>query len=227
MSAYAVKLASFCPYGDAELRRSEVTGGHGREGAPEQRPGGDAEGEGEHRVAERGDAVGDEVQLAEPARGDGEGGAVCDGLADRRRPPVLHEGQRLGDGHGGQAPDGELDGQPPGPGNGLVPGQRGGAGLQLAGDQRRAPEQADEEGRQEVDPGAEQEQQRISVAVQRHGEPAGQVRAAAMAAVEPAGGEQGGQVRAGDREHDRVRRHRREGGNGLGAELPPGEPGHV
>jgi hypothetical protein len=40
-------------------------------------------------------------------------------------------------GHGGQAADGELDRQPPGPGDGLVPGQVAGPGLQLAGDQRQ------------------------------------------------------------------------------------------
>ena len=54
-------------HGDLDGGEDGQGDGHGRDGAPDQRPGGDAEGEGERGVAERGDAVGGEVQLAEPA----------------------------------------------------------------------------------------------------------------------------------------------------------------
>jgi hypothetical protein len=100
-------------------------------------------------------------------------------------------------------------------------------GLQLAGDQRRAPEQADDGGRQEDDPGAEQEQHRVGAGDQRPGEVVSQVRAAgAAAAVEPVGGEQAGQVRPGGREQDSVHSQRGEGDDGLGTELKQAEPGH-
>ena len=43
-----------------------------------------------------------------------------------------------------------------------------------------------------------------------------------LAAGDPAGGVQAGQVRPGGREQDRERGQRRGGGDGLGAELEPG-----
>ena len=77
------------------------------------------------------------------------------GLVDGAGPPGHHEAEQPGGGHGGQADQAELDGQPAGPGDALVPGQPEGAGLELAGDQRRAPEDADDRGRDEEDSDAE------------------------------------------------------------------------
>jgi len=95
-------------HGDLESGEDGEGDGHGRDGAPDQRPGGDAEGEGERRVTDGRDAVGGEDQLGEPALGErAGGGAVVGGPAERRRPPGLYQAQSLGDGHGGQAADGE------------------------------------------------------------------------------------------------------------------------
>src|SRR6202023_2897496 len=119
-------------------------------GVADEGAGRGAEGEGERRVAERGDAVGSEGQPAElvPAE-HRRAAAVADGLADGIRPPGIHEAERLGDGHGGQADQRELDRQPLGPGDALVPGQPVGPGLELTGDQRGTPEDAEERGRGE------------------------------------------------------------------------------
>src|SRR4051812_23588056 len=54
------------------------------------------------------------------------------------------QAEQSGEGHGGQAEQAELGGQPAGPGGRLGPDQPLGAGLQLAGDQRGAPEDADQ-----------------------------------------------------------------------------------
>ena len=79
----------------------------------------------------------------------GDAGGEIVGLADGIRPPGIHEAERFGNGHGGQAGQRELDHEPPGPGDALCPGQPIGPGLELAGDQRGTPEDADDRGRGE------------------------------------------------------------------------------
>src|SRR5207245_102745 len=56
---------------------------------------------------------------------------------DRAGPPGHHEAEQPGRGHAGQADQADLDRQPAGAGDALVPRQPKGTGLQLAGDQRR------------------------------------------------------------------------------------------
>ena len=106
----------------------------------------------------------------------------------------------------------ELDGQPPGARDRLGPGQPVGAGLELAGDQRRAPEHADDHRRHGDDDDAGVEE----VAV---------VRREVVEDV-PVGRGEVGQPWTGrgqdQREGDREGRD----GRGLGAELAPGEPDH-
>ena len=75
-------------------------------------------------------------------------GAACPrtresaGPVDRAGPPGDEQAEQPGGEHGGQADRGELDRHPAGAGDALVPGQTERTGLQLAGDQRRSPEQA-------------------------------------------------------------------------------------
>jgi hypothetical protein len=87
-----------------------------------------------------------------------------------------------------------------------------GAGFQLAGDQGGTPEGADDRGgdAQHDDPGEEQG----AVVVGQHVE---DVRVQAGQAGEAGAGDREDECDSGDRGVDR---------NGLGAELPPGEPDH-
>ena len=102
-------------------------------------PGGDAEGEGERGVADR-----DDVRARRTAADHRRSNACSvrlDRGVDRAGPPGHHQAEQPGRGHAGQADQAELDRQPSGAGDALGPGQPEGAGLELAGDQRRAPEQ--------------------------------------------------------------------------------------
>ena len=62
-----------------------------------------------------------------------------------------------------EAGDGELGGEPAGPGDALVPDQPVGPGLELAGDQRRAPEHADDGGDGVPERDADGEERRLGV----------------------------------------------------------------
>ena len=113
---------------------------------------------------------------------------------------------------GGERRHAELGGQPPGAGDRLGPGQPVGAGLELAGDERRAPEHADDHRchGDDDDPGVEE------------------VAVGPREVVEDVAVRRGdvGQPWTGrgqdQREGDRDGRD----GRGLGAELAPGEPDH-
>ena len=67
-------------------------------------------------------------------------------LSTGPRPPGHHEAEEPGDYHARNTHEAELDRQPAGAGDALGPGQAEGAGLELAGDKRRPPEDADEGG---------------------------------------------------------------------------------
>jgi hypothetical protein len=219
------------PQRHGELDHGEDGQGHRHrgDGAPDEDPDGGAEDEGERGVAERGDAVAGEDRRGKPARVEqGASGAVAGGSAERCGPPGLHQAESLGDGDGGQADHAELDRQPPGAADALGPGQPERPGLQLAGDQRGAPEDADDGGSEDDDRDADHVQRRIgTVGLQLPDEAAGQTAAAAvMAAADPAGGVQAGQVRAGDGQQDGERHQGRDRGDGLGTELAPAQPDH-
>ena len=130
----------------------------------------------------------------------------------RLRPPGHREGEQPDRRGRGERRHAELGGQPPGAGDRLGPGQPVGAGLELAGDQRCAPEHTDDRRGHgdDDDPGVEE------VAVVR-GEVVEDVAVGRGEVGEPWAG--GGQDQ---REGDRDGRD----GRGLGPELPPGEPDH-
>jgi hypothetical protein len=130
--------------------------------------------------------VGGEDQRAVLAHGELHAAAAAtDGAPDGRGPPGLHEAEPFGDGHGGQAGQRELDRQPPGAGDALVPGQVVRPGLELTGDQRRSPEDADDGGGDQDDHDADQVHQPVAAGAQLLEEGAGQIRATA-AALQPA-----------------------------------------
>src|SRR5450755_3596437 len=217
-------------HGDLDQGEDGEGHGHGGQGAADEYPGGNAEGEGEGGVADRGDAARGEQQRVEPVEGGRPAPAGDpDGPVDRTGPPGDHEAEQSGGGHGGQSDQAQLDRQPAGAGDALAPGQPEGAGLDLAGDQRRAPEHADDGRRQEHEADADVKQQRVgSAGFELTDEVAGEPSAVAVgeASGDPAGGIQAGQVRAGGGEGDG--RDGQGGGrrDGLGAELAPGQPHH-
>ena len=127
--------------------RTHSTNGHpdsdegdegGRHGG--QRPADEHAGDDPEHEGERGIADGDQVAAVE--RG-GRERAVGDAV-ERARPPGHHEAQESGGDHRGQTDQAELGGQPAGAADALGPRQPEGVVLQLAGDQRRAPEDPDE-----------------------------------------------------------------------------------
>ena len=93
------------------------------------------------------------------------------------------------------AGDPELGGEPPGPGDALVPDQPVGAGLELAGDHRRAPEDADDRGDDVRQRRPDSEDGLLGV-----------VRAELVEEVLAADADEVGELRAGDREGDRGQR---------------------
>jgi hypothetical protein len=103
--------------------------GHRGQGAADEEPGSDPEGEPERCVPGRRDARGEAAGR--------ERGIARVRLVDGASPPVRHEAEHLADDDGGRPGDDELGGQPADAGYALGPRQAEGAGLELAGDQRR------------------------------------------------------------------------------------------
>src|SRR4029450_10208546 len=192
--------------------------GHGGQGATDQHPHGHAQDEGEGGVGDGNDAAGVEQQGGQLREVEGVGG-----LVDGAGPPGHREAAQPRGGHGGQAGEGEFDGQPAGVGDALVPHQPVGAGLELAGEQRRAPEQPDQGGQDQHDGGDRQEGALVVVEEQPD-----EVRAAT--GLGGAGGDPGGvvvgQARAGDGEEGGEGGQGGQQHRGRGAELAPGQPDH-
>jgi hypothetical protein len=130
--------------GPHQLRHGDLDGDEDGEGdrhrgerAADQHPDRHTEREGEGRVGDRDDPAGAEQQRLHPRE------LISGGLVERVRPPVDREADQSRGGDGRQADEAELDGQPARAGDALVPRQPVRAGLELAGDQRRAPEEPD------------------------------------------------------------------------------------
>ena len=159
--------------------------------APTQR----AEGEGEQRVGDGGDAALPEV---------GGPDAVAVGV-ERQRPPREQRCECGGHHDRGGGEHDELGGEPPAACDPLCPGEPVGPELQLAGEQRRAPERTDR--RRHPDQHRAQELQRR---VDRREVLFGRGR----------------DVLPGGDQDDCDDRSRGNGDEGLGSGLSPGEPRH-
>ena len=186
-------------------------------------PSRDAERECERGVADRRYAGCAEERGCEPLE---RVPGLLGGLIERAGPPADHQAEQSGSGHGGQADEAELDRDPASAGDALVPGQPEGAALKLAGDQWRAPEDADQRGHgiQQDDAAVEDQPGRAALHLV---DEVARVRAAAGATgCQPAAVEQRSQVRSGDRQGDRHRDQRGACHDGLDAELTPAQPDH-